>query len=208
VDPDLPLIQALQSGDDSAMSELMHRHGEPLFHFVFRIVRNEAAARDVVQEAFVRAYFGAAKFTPRALVKTWLYSIALNLSRDHARRAIKQRQAVSLEGNPSGERFAEIADAGPLANDEAGKRDEFTLLQRAIDQLPRKLREALVMFSLEGKSQRESAEFLGTTPKTVELRVYHAKKKLRELLAKQGSAADLLRDQPASERLSPKFPHP
>ena len=64
MDPDLPLIHAIQSGDDSALNELMIRHREPLFHFAFRMVRNDAAARDIVQEAFVRAYFGAAKFKP------------------------------------------------------------------------------------------------------------------------------------------------
>lgn len=63
-----------------------------------------------------------------------------------------------------------------------GRNDHFGFLQRAVDQLPVRLREALVLFSLEGKSQRETADILGTTPKTVEFRVYHAKNKLRELL--------------------------
>jgi RNA polymerase sigma factor (sigma-70 family) len=203
VDSDLPLIQALQAGDDSALNELINRHREPLFHFVFRVVRDETVAGDVVQEAFVRAYFGAAKFKPRATVKTWLYAIALNLSRDHARRLFKQRGVVPLEDNTQSKRGAEIADAAPLANDAARSHDDFARLQRAIDQLPPKLREALVVFSLEGKSQRESADILGTTPKTVELRVYHAKKKLRELLAADGTSHDFLRDQAAPERLRP-----
>jgi RNA polymerase sigma factor CnrH len=201
VDLDLPLIQALQAGDDSALNELINRHREPLFHFVFRFVRDETAARDVVQETFVRAYFGAGKFKPRAAVKTWLYAIALNLSRDHARRLRKRREAVSLDADGAMKRAAEIADAAPPANDAAGTQDEFALLQRGIDQLPRRLREALVVFSLEGKSQREAADILGTTPKTVELRVYHAKIKLRAWLDQFRAEKDLLRDRGASERL-------
>jgi RNA polymerase sigma factor CnrH len=201
VDPDLPLIQALQAGDDSALGELMSRHREPLFHFVYRLVRDETAARDVVQETFVRVYFGTAKFRPKALVKTWVYAIAVNLGRDHVRRLSKRRSEVSLaEAAESGQN---VVDQTPLASDAVRQRDEFALLQRGIDELPQPLREALVIFSLEGKSQREAAEILGTTPKTVELRVYHAKRKLREWFdAVSNEPPDFLRDQPASGRLS------
>jgi len=195
VDPDLPLIHALQSGDDSALNELIRRHRGPLFHFAFRMMRNEAAAGDIVQEAFVRAYFSAARFKPRATVKTWLYSIALNVSRDHLRRLAKRRRDVSLDaagGRP------ELSERPP---DSHG--DDFRLLQRGIDALPPQLREALILFALEQKSQREVAEILDITPKTVELRVYHAKQKLREWLQGLGKAGDFLRDRPTSERSTP-----
>ncbi len=202
-DPDLPLIQALQTGDDTALNELINRHRAPLFHFAFRVVRDESAARDVVQETFVRAYFGAAKFRPRATVKTWLYAIALNLSRDFMRRRMRRREAFSLDANAGMAAEAEVVDGSPPVNDAAGKHDEFALLQQGIDQLPQHLREALIAFSLEGKSQREAADILGTTPKTVELRVYHAKRKLREWLKEFEMTEDLLRDRAASERLKP-----
>ena len=90
MDPDLPLIEALQASDDSALNELMGRYREPLFHFAFRLVHEETAALEVVQETFVRVYFGARKFKPKASVKTWMYSIALNLSRDHFRRLARR----------------------------------------------------------------------------------------------------------------------
>lgn len=195
MDPDLPLIQALQAGDDSALNELINRHREPLFRFAYRFVRDETAARDVVQETFVRAYFGAAKFKPQAAVKTWLYAIALNLSRDHVRRVSRHRTGLLLGPDGSAVSSEEIVDNLPTANESAARRDDFALLQTAIDQLPPRLREALVVFALEGKSQREAADILGTTPKTVELRVYHAKKKLRLWLGESG-ADDFLRDQP------------
>jgi RNA polymerase sigma-70 factor (ECF subfamily) len=76
----------------------------------------------------------------------------------------------------------EIADTGLTPGEEAGQRDRFGALQRAIDRLPHKLKAALILFSIEGRSQREAADILGTTPKTVETRVYHAKEKLRQLL--------------------------
>ncbi len=199
MDPDLPLIQALQNGDDSALNELMNRHREPLFRFAYRVVRDETSARDVVQETFVRAYFNAPKFKPRAAVKTWLYSIALNLSRDHLRRLGKRRGELPLdaEGTRTPSDKALVSEGGEH------RFDEFAVLQRAIDELPPKLRDALILFSLEGKTQREAADILGTTPKTVELRVYHAKQKLRDLLQSAGHPDYLLRDPPSSKRSNP-----
>lgn len=183
MDPDLSLIEAIQSGDDSALNELIHRHREPLFHFVYRYLRDETAARDVVQETFVRTYFKAKKFEPRATVKTWIYSIAINLCRDQSRRFAKRRREVSLDAPGVNQRPPlELTDPRIAPGEQAGRNDRFAFLQRAIDRLPVLLREALILFSLEGKSQREAADILGITPKTVELRVYHAKSKLRELL--------------------------
>lgn len=181
MDPDLPLIEAIQAGDDSALTKLIHRHREPLFHFVYRYLRDETAAGDVVQEAFVRAYFKAPQFQPRATVKTWLYAIALNLCRDQFRRLAKRRREVPLDPLASGNPVSlEPADLRPTPDEAAGQKDRFAVLQRAIDQLPQPLREALILFSLEGKTQKEAADILDTTPKAIETRVYHAKTKLRQ----------------------------
>ena len=201
MDPDLPLLQALQAGDDSALNELMIRYREPLFRFAFRLIRDESAARDVVQETFVRVYFGARKFKPQASVKTWMHAIALNLSRDHVRRLIRRGAEFPL--NVAAKGAHELADSSPPADQSVARRDEFALLRRGIDALPRMLREALVLFSLEGKSQREVADILGTSPKTVELRVYRAKHRLRQWLESftYGSPSDFVRDQATSQRL-------
>ena len=186
MDPDLLLIEALQAGKESALNELINRHREPLFQFVYRYLRDETIARDVVQETFVRVFFKVKKFEPRSSVKTWIYTIALNLSRDEGRKLAKRQREVSVNApGPGDQPPMELADARPSPDAEAGQHDRFALLQRAIEKLPHKLKSALILFSLEGKSQRESAEILGTTPKTVELRVAHARQKLRDLLAGQ-----------------------
>lgn len=187
MDPDLPLLRAIVAGDDSALNELMARHREPLFHFAFRYAHDETIAREIVQETFVRVYFKAKDFTPRSSVKTWVYAIALNLCRDQNRRRMKQRREVPLDApSTDGARTFEPTDSAPSPGERAGQQDRFAALQPAIDQLPHKLKAALVLFSLEGRSQREAADILGTTPKTVETRVYHAKEKLRKLLGNPG----------------------
>lgn len=183
MDPDLSVMEALQAGDDAALNELIARHRGPLHRFVYRYLQNEVSASDVVQETFVRVYFKADKYEPRSTVKTWIYAIAMNLCRDQFRRLARRRGDVSLDKAPD-ENSATIepAEPGPGPNAQAAQSDRFVFLQRAIDQLPYRLKSALVLFSLEGCSQKEVAEILGTTPKTVELRVYRAKEKLRQIL--------------------------
>ncbi len=183
MDPDLLLIEALQTGDDSALNELIDRHREPLRRFVYRYLRNDAATEDVVQETFVRLYFKAAKFQPKSSVKTWIYTIALNLCRDQFRRLTRHRGDISMDAPARDDApRAEVADAAPPPSARAVDSDRFARLQQAIDELPEKLREALILFSLEQRSQHEVADFLGITPKAVETRVYHAKARLRAAL--------------------------
>lgn len=189
MDADLPLIERLQAGDESALNELIQRHRGPLLGFVYRYLRDEAIARDVVQETFVRVFFKVKTFEPRASVKTWIYAIALNLARDQGRKLAKHRREISLDAPGTDDRPPlEIADTAASPDEEAGQRDRFTRLQRAIDRLPHKLKAALILFSIEGHSQREVAEILGTTAKSVETRVYHAKEKLHEMLAAEDAA--------------------
>ena len=177
-------MQALQGGEDSALNELIERHRGPLFRFVYRYLQNETAAREVVQETFVRTYFKAKSFEPKSLVKTWIYAIALNLCRDEARRIGRRPQSISLDA-PQGENRPriEVADTADRPDEQMRTHDRFAALQHAISQLPHNHRSAIVLFAIEGYSQKEIAEMLGTTPKTVELRVAHAKQKLRALLA-------------------------
>ena len=112
-DPDLPLIQALQRGTDRTLDELMQRHKEPLFRFIYRYVLNEEEARDLLQETFIRVYFKRDQYRPSAKFSTWLYHIALNLCRDHARsHAGKQErltESLVIRSEEGEERERDIA---------------------------------------------------------------------------------------------------
>ena len=89
MDEDLISIQRIQRGDEGGLSDLMLRHKQALFCFAIRYTGNEADAAELTEETFFRVYQNAAKFTPRAKVKTWMFSIAANLSRDFLRRKKK-----------------------------------------------------------------------------------------------------------------------
>ena len=148
---------------------------------MFRYLRN-GGLRGRGAETFVRVYFKAGKFQPKSSVKTWI-AVALNLCRDQFRRLARHRGDVSMDAPVRSDASrVEVADRSPLPSARAAESDRFAQLQRAIDALPEKLREAIILFSLEQRSQHEVADILRITPKAVETRVYHAKARLRAAL--------------------------
>jgi RNA polymerase sigma-70 factor (ECF subfamily) len=191
-DPDLPLWQRLQQGDDSALDELMGRHSGGLFNFIFRYVLNEQDARDLLQETFVRAYFKRHQFQPRAKISTWLYRIALNLCRDHARsRAAKEgklTESLVVRSEDGEEREREISGKTANPAEIAQSNEALESLEHAIQALPHDLKAAFILAVLEDRSQQECADLLGTTVKAIETRVYRARKILEGKLASHRNA--------------------
>ncbi len=185
-DPDLALVRATQGGDDAAFSELMARHEQPVFRTIWRSVQHEQDARDLAQETFVRAYLGIGKFTPDAKFTTWLYRIALNLCRDHA-RSKQHRMARVTEPLPEHRDESEGARrelASPLAAPAEGamERERMAAVELAIAELPPELKPAFVLAVMEERSHIECAELLEISAKAVETRVYRARKILEEKL--------------------------
>ena len=176
-DPDLGLVLALQSGDESALRALMARHQEAVFRFLFRYTRNESTARDLAQETFVRAYFKIARFEPRARFGTWLHQIALNLARDHSRSKHVRRELLHAPLEEGGQFTASGLD-DPRRR--AERLDRLQTVQAAIDSLPEDLKGALILTALEGMSHEEAAVIMETTPKGIEGRIYRARNLLKE----------------------------
>jgi len=188
-DPDLILVQALMLGKDHALNALMDRHREGLFCFVLRHVHNEADALELAMETFVRAYFNIDKFRPAAKFATWLYHIALNLCRDHVRSRAYQYslQTVSFDapaqqgGDPS-----LLLAKEDRPDQKADRVEELSALEKAIGELPEDLKNAFILTALEDRPQAETAELLGISLKSVEMRVYRARKLLLEKMSKMG----------------------
>ena len=189
-DADLALVRALQTGDDSALDQLMERHQEALSRFIRGYVQNAADATDLTQETFVRAYFNIGRFKPNAKFTSWLYRIALNLCRDHAKssrtRNAARTESLSLADESPASSQRDLPATGETPAESAITREKMAALDGAIAQLPHDLRTALVMTVLEQRSQQECAELLDTTPKTIETRVYRARKLLVALMSKAG----------------------
>lgn len=167
---------ALQRGDDLALNRLMVRWERPLRSFLYRSTRNEQDALDLAQETFVRIYRHRTRYRTGARYSTWMFQIALNLARDHARRSLR-RPTDPLEEAP--EQFTTATPRGELTDNEAA-----AAVRAAIAQLPEDLREAVLLAEFQELSHAEIAEIVDATPKAIETRIYRAKEKLRSLLSR------------------------
>lgn len=189
-DADLGLVRALQSGDDSALEALMTRHQDALFRFIRGYVRNDADATELTQETFVRVYFHIGRFKPSARFAAWLYRIALNLCRDHAKSSRTRRAAVtdslSVDQEAGGPADRELSASVNTPAEALAVNEKLRALDRAIARLPHDLRAALSLAVFEQRSHQEAADLLGTTPKTVETRVYRARKVLARSMSRAG----------------------
>jgi RNA polymerase sigma-70 factor (ECF subfamily) len=179
---DEALMAALADGDLPALDVLMLRWQRPLQAFLYRHLANDADALDLAQETFVRLYRHRENYRPGARFTTWMFQIALNLARDHARKR-ERRRTDSLEAAPPAA-TAGLAAPGSAPDTAARRSEEIAAVRAAIASLPEDLREVLILFEYEDRSHAEIAGIIGATPKAVEARLYRARDKLRASLAR------------------------
>lgn len=177
------LMSALKAGRQSALSELVGLWEAPLLRFVYRYVQNEAEARDLVQETFVRVFLSRERFREGSSFVTWAFTIAANLCRNH-QRWLGRHPTVPMEnsdeeGNEYGERLASPGDSPDRS---AQRMEQLQALKTAIAGLPHDLRTVLLLFEYEQMSYREIAQVVGCSERGVESRLLRARSKLRKEL--------------------------
>ena len=178
---DADLASRAAGGDDHAFTVLMRRHKSPLYRFVWRYVGDRDAALEVVQESFVAAWKALQRYDKARPFPVWLRTIAINKCRDRARREAVRR-AVFRDCDLNAFEDAWLTDNTPGPEETLVQREENARLHAAIARLPAKLKEPLILTYFEEMSQQAAAEFLGTTVKTIETRLYRARLKLAALL--------------------------
>jgi RNA polymerase sigma-70 factor (ECF subfamily) len=182
---DADAMARLRDGEDLALNELMNRWRTPLARFLYRYTMSEADALDLAQATFVRVYEHRGKYDDRAKFSTWLFTIAANLARNHARDRAR-RPTVSLE-TPTSEDGAgtledQLADRRKTPAEEAVRDELVDAVRSAIEELPEDQRLATILFEYEEQSQAEIATVLHCSEKAVEARLYRARQFLREKL--------------------------
>lgn len=179
-EPPVPaLIARLQRGDMSALGEAYDHHHQAIRAFARRLTGDDAAAEDLVHEVFVTLPTAIQRFEGGCALQTFLFSIAVNHARHHIRSAVRRRAAMGrLSLEPTG--------APPTPEHTTSRRELAQALSRALDQLPVEQRVAFVLCEVEEKSSPEVAQIVGIPEATVRTRLYHARQKLREILAREG----------------------
>lgn len=174
----------LVAGHGAGLDALMARHGERLFHYLIRLLQDEAEAADLAQETFARVFQNCARFHPDKKFSTWLYTIATNLARDRLRWLGRHRH-VPLE--PRDDEDAGLKDilpsGGPTPRESLEREERADAVRRALAALPEDLRLPLILAEYEERSYAEIAAVLNCSPKAVEMRLYRARQQLRSSLA-------------------------
>jgi RNA polymerase sigma-70 factor (ECF subfamily) len=177
---DEALCAAVARGDERAVATLMERWKGRMFAVLLRSTGGRAPeAEDLFQELWMRVVRAAPDFDPRLRFGTWLYRIAVNLTRDAARRRAASGFAeVTRDGA-----LPEGADEAPRPDDRLAGAEAAGELRRAIAALPEGQREVLVLRYLEELPEAEVAAAAGIPAGTVKSRLHHAVRALRRALA-------------------------
>ena len=166
-------------GRQAAYRALMDRHRAGAFRLARHHCGNDDAALDVTQQSFIAAFTALARYDRSRPFQHWLARIVINKAHDWARRR-KVRQFISF-ALPLEEARGVREDA-PDAEQQTSDREELERTMAAIAGLPARLKEVLVLRTIEGLSQSEAASVLGVSEKAVETRLYRARAKLTEIL--------------------------
>lgn len=173
----LGLVAAARDGDRVAFEELVRLTSADTYTLAFRLMGDEDDARDVVQEAYLRAYRGISKFRGDARFTTWMYRITANCAVTHMERRKRHRHEELADDAP-------LADARPEHDPQAradvgALRDELT---QALQELPPRLRAVVVLRDIYDLPHEAIAAELGISETAAKVRLHRARARLRDRL--------------------------
>ncbi len=177
-------VLRVQAGDMAGFADLVAKYQDRLFNTCWRICGHLEDARDLTQEAFLKALKSIDSFRAESEFYTWLFRIAVNLAVSHRRRE-GYRSAQSLDA--SGDQMASSGSLRLVVPEEVGatmeRREIHTRVVNAIQALDTDQRAVVVLRDVEGMDYRQIGELLGISPGTVKSRLHRARCALRKTLA-------------------------
>lgn len=175
---DLQLIRRVAAGEQAALRSLFERHHPRVFRFILRLARNDAVAEELSNEVFMEAWRNASNFAERSSVLTWILSIAHNRTVS----ALRKRREEAWDEDAAGG----VADCEDDPEVTAQKTDKSAVMRRCIEQLSSDHREVIDLVYYHEMSVAEVSQIVGAPENTVKTRMFHARKKLSELLKAAG----------------------
>jgi RNA polymerase sigma-70 factor (ECF subfamily) len=172
---DLELVERGRKGDDSSLTALVHRHHGAAYRLARSMTKDDDAAQDVVQDAFLKAFRALDGFRGDASFRTWLLTITANEARGALRRSVRLR-VTGLDD------IAPVASGAVSPADAAVRADESTRARRMLETLPEKQRLSIALRIDEGLSFREIGEVIGSSEGAARVNYFHGIRRLRELM--------------------------
>ena len=191
-DVDAELVSRVQAGDKQAFDLLVIKYQRKIMRLLSRMIRDPAEIEDVAQEAFIKAYRALPQFRGESAFYTWLYRIAINTARNWLAANKRAPSTPSAFENEEGETFNEsdVLTDGSNPESEMASRQIAETVNKAINDLPEELRNAIVMREIDGMSYEDIAESMNCPIGTVRSRIFRAREaiatRLRPLLGDTG----------------------
>jgi len=183
---EVTLIQRVQDGDAEAFYELVRPYERAIFLAALSLVKNEADAEEVAQEAVLKAFKALPRFRQEAKFSTWLIQICINEAKMKLRKDRRQLYESIEEGrqNDEGEYVPkDFADWREIPLEALEQKELRKALTQALDSLPEKHRTVLILRDVQHLSTTETAQALGLTEANVKTRLLRARLQMRDALA-------------------------
>ena len=200
------LITRAQQGDREAFGGLVRRYQDRTYRLALRVLRDEDQARDVTQEAFLKAYRSLGSFQGRSRFYTWMYRLTMNLCidakrRDKGDRHVEWEDERSYSSGDEGASAASFSGGPPDPLAEVARVELGGVIAKAMEQLPDDARRTLELREIDGLGYAEIAKALGIPKGTVMSRLHYARKRMRAM----GFEKDLVREVSQLVFLSGRF---
>jgi len=174
MDPDRALVERALSGDESAFKQLFTRHRDDASRVVYRMLGPSPEVEDVVQDVFLHVYRSLHTFRGDSRFSTWLYRLAVNVTRMHLRKRKSRPRFADVDVPETPSEDQRVLDPG----EEVDQRMRIRALYDVLDTLTEKKREVLVLHDFDGVAAKEIAETLDIPVLTVRTRLFYARKEL------------------------------
>ena len=175
------VVRRVRAGETGLFEVVMRRYNQRLYRVARAILRDDAEAEDVTQQAYVNAYRHLDQFAGRAMFSTWLTRIAVHEAFARARRRSRFNEQETVD-DWDGDSMDALTSPEPDPERQAFAGELRALIESAIEALPEHYRAVFVMRAVEGMSTAESAECLDITEETAKTRLHRARLLLREAL--------------------------
>jgi len=175
------VVRRVRAGETGLFEVVMRRYNQRLYRVARAILRDDAEAEDVTQQAYVNAYRHLDQFAGRAMFSTWLTRIAVHEAFARARRRSRFNEQETVD-DWDGDSMDALTSPEPDPERQAFAGELRALIESAIEALPEHYRAVFVMRAVEGMSTAESAECLDITEETAKTRLHRARLLLRDTL--------------------------
>ena len=177
------LIERLKKGDQSAFKEIVNAWQDMVYNTTLGILQQAEDAEDVTQEVFIQVYESIDKFKGESRFSTWLYRIAVTKSLDHLRRK-KRKKRFAFVQSLFGKNDELVHDPADFFHPGVAteKREDASILLKAISELPENQQIAFVLNKTEGLSYKDISEVMKMSESAVDSLLHRAKQNLRKKL--------------------------